>query len=330
MLGNLLSVNERTSSAHSPQQFLEFIHSFLSTALDLSRYITLSLSPDNSHGVILTPDWNISVLSQEEILNAHSPYPVSYSLSLSCQSSLYVTLENLPIGTHNLSSTQYPIYTPLKTSHHYYKFHSKRMLANPSSKVKRKAHMYQKGALAMQPLPTKLGDMTPNIPYAGSPSRLLPGDLVILYGDDTESNILKIKEFHWPRKFLSLDHGEREYQLEIESLHPGLCFIHFYIICQSNSSLSHMIPDHQPIDSYPALLRSQLEPEQYLSHLFTLSIHVKAYEYPPISSSVGTTELISTVEMALNSSIHDNIPTKEVVVCSKYLLTEVRIVYYLS
>lgn len=319
-MGNLLTFTGESQQTPS-QKLLDFIHSFLANALDLSRYITLSLSHDHQQGVILTPSWIISTQCHEDIISINNPYSVAHSLSITNQSSLYITLDNLPTMSLYPQSSQYSVYRPYNTSHHYYKFRSRRLKSDTTTQ--RKGYFYQKSPVTMQPLPTKLGDLTPNIPYAGGPPQLHGGDIVVIYGDDTESKIITVTEFKGIRNHMTLDDGERDFHFQIRSQNPGFCFVHFYIVCHANSTLSHMTPDHQSMDFYPSLLRSQLGSDLYLSHLFTLSIHVKAYESPMISSSVGTTELISIVEMALDSSIHDGIHTKEVLACSQYLLTPV-------
>ena len=152
---------------------------------------------------------------------------------------------------------------------------------------------------------------------------------MVVYGNDTESNILQLSSFSGSGTNSNHDdERDKEFGFKIEGLNPGICFVNFYFVCSAHSSASssHFTPDDQPLDFFPPLLRSHLQTPsagQYLSHLFTISVHVKDYEIPYSGAAVGTNELIIMTEMAMTSSLNDEVASKEVLLCSQFLLTQV-------
>jgi hypothetical protein len=325
------------SSVPSHQQFLEFVHSFLSSALDLSRFVTCTLSShsDSLHGVEISPSWHISSSSQDQLLSFTNPYPLSHSLSLSSSSSLYLSLTNLPDFTSpsvSSSSSLYPLYSTLNAKHHYHKYHMRRynQRYGYAQRSKRRAHFYHKTTTT---LPSLLGDLTSTPPSQGGAPYLNEGDLVVVYGNDTESNILQILPLSECCPHLNRNNSDetgKEFGFKIEGINPGICFVNFYFVCNAHlsasSASSHFTPDDQPLDFFPPLLRSHLQSPaagQYLSHLFTISVHVKDYEIPSSNSTVGTDELIIMTEMAMTSSLNEEITSKEILLCSQFLLTQV-------
>jgi hypothetical protein len=344
LLGNFFSFNEKhrlssaSTSSPSCQQFLEFIHSFLSSALDLSRPITISLSShnDQSHGVEISPSWRISSSSHNELLSFTNPYPVSHSLSISCSSTLYLSLTNLPDFTSPASafasSSLYPLYTPLNAAHHYHKHHMRRYnhRYGYTQRSKRRAHFYHKTPLSTSDsaLLSRLGDLTSTPPSQGGAPLLNEGDLVAVYGNDTDSHILQLSSSASSSISASGEENGKQFGFKIEGINSGISFVNFYLVCNAHSSTSsHFTPDDQPLDFFPPLLRSHLQSpqqrQQYLSHLFSLSVHVKEYEVPSSASAVGTNELITITEMALTSSLNEEIASKEILLCSQFLLTQV-------
>jgi hypothetical protein len=241
---------------------------------------------------------------------------------------------------HSSHTSLYPLHTPFNTTHHYYKYHMKRYHQRykySPQRVGRRAHFYVKGADDPQPLPQILGDFSSTLPSHGGSLLLSEGDLILVYGNDIPSNVIYIsgngggsgdgKELRGEER-----RSEEECLFQIKGMNPGSCLVHFYLVCQTNSLLSHLTPDHQPMDFYPSLLRSHLQPEQYLSRLFTLTVHVQEYSEPVSStagSNVGCDELVTVVELALNSSLDDEIQSKEILLCSQFMLTKVPLLHHL-
>jgi hypothetical protein len=180
-------------------------------------------------------------------------------------------------------------------------------------------------------MPQSLGDFTSTLPDKGGGLLLAEGDLILIYGDETSSNIIKISSWsdsgggrHRKDPMDEDRKKEEQYHLQIEGVNPGSCAVHFYlVVSQTGSLLSHLTPDNQPLDFYPSLLRSHLQPDQYLSHLFTISVHVQDYSQHSSSelSDLGCHELTTVLEMAQGSSVHDE--TQEVILCSQFFLTKV-------
>jgi hypothetical protein len=226
-------------------------------------------------------------------------------LSVSCRSTLNLTLNNLPAIPQNESPSKYPPYTHYNTSHHYYRYHMKRIASSSTpSRRERKVHIYS-------PNSSSEGQKVGANRHAsdGRPIRLFDGDLILLLTQPlpSESDILNPTSLPPSSPSTST--------ISLEALIPGLSLLKFFIVCRNRTSLSHLSPDSQ-IDTYPQSLLNSLQPDQYLSPLVEFSVKVVDYDIQ-LSSSLVVRELVAILEIGAKTN------DRNIILCSQSLLTNV-------